>query len=429
MRTSANSREMKYCKKILGWLVLIIAGYTGAQGQSLTVGDSLPDYTFQNVLRYRDTSLRLHDFRGKVLILDLWRTTCSHAVASFAHFDSLRAVFPGQVEALGITTEDRNQITQYLTNNRFASGTKLPVVTNDTVLAGKRFSFIYIPHVVVVDTRGRIAAITAPEQVTPDVIRNLLSGEPVKLPLKKELTDFNYEVPVLSEGNGRNVDSLVYTSTVTHRLPGVLSTDSYDTSGNRLIYKAYNESIPELYAKVYHQLFDKNKVILDVKDSSRFTNANYDDEAWQNRNLWCYNLVLPPGYAHPDAFAVADLDRFFGIRGTLEKRRIKCFILIKKGKSERWRTKDPDSESYDQSEGGVRTLHNIPLPYLALNYNFTSPVLIIDGTGNYSEKADIRLRSTSGNLTALRKELNQYDLDLLPSVKKMNVVVIRENRR
>lgn len=59
-----------------------------------------------------------------------------------------------------------------------------------------------------VDGNGRIAAITAPEKVTKEVIEELLACETIHLPVKKELTDFDYDTPVFAEGKGRNLSSL-----------------------------------------------------------------------------------------------------------------------------------------------------------------------------------------------------------------------------
>ena len=404
----------------------IIAGGNTVSAQELRIGDTLPDCLFQNVLRYSSPSVRLSDFRGKILILDLWRTTCGHAVASFAHFDSLQQQFPGKLSALAITTERREEVAQYLTTNSFAARTKLPVVTNDSLLAGKRFHFIYIPHVVVADARGTIVAIVSPEQVTPEVIQSLVDKKPVMLREKKEIVDFDYETPIVNEGSGRNIGQVAYLSTFTHRLPGVISLQSVDTLGDKLLYKAYNVSIPELYAEALHLLYRRNQTILDVRDTPRFINRNYDDEDWQQHNLWCYNLLLPKGSAFPEKTALADFNRFFGVTGSVEERKLKCLLLVKKG--DRWKANHTDEESYYLDSGRIKVAHNVVVPFVVDAWNYVSDLPVLDETGLGDARLDIRIEGTPNALTAFRSQLQTYDLDLVPAIRKMKVLVIRERK-
>lgn len=46
------------------------------ENDKLTVGDVMPDITFNNLVNYKSSSAKLSDFKGKLVILDFWATTC-----------------------------------------------------------------------------------------------------------------------------------------------------------------------------------------------------------------------------------------------------------------------------------------------------------------------------------------------------------------
>ncbi len=421
---------MNRCSKWFCFLFFSFLSGTSLRAQELSVGDTLPDYTFNSVLRYASSSsVSLPGLRGRILVLDLWRTTCGAAVASFSHFDSLRRQFPDGLSALAVTTESREAIRRYLQENSYAARTTMPVITDDSLLAGKRFKFIYIPHAVLVDRKGVIVAITEPGNITAPVIRDLLDGKAIHLPLKKEVTDFDYDAPILTEGGGRNGGSLAYCSVITHRLPGVMSVFNSDTARNQTFYSAYNQTIPQLYAGAYHIVDLKtNRLILQVKDASRFNIPRYDhNDDWQKENFWCYNLILPSRVPHPERYAIADFDRFFGVHGMVEKRKVKCLLLVRKGKGERWKSAG-GREGYYLDSGGVTLIHNIMMSSVLEAWDIASPLPILDRTGLDNQQADMKVEGTPANLSLFRQSLAKYDLDVIESVEEVEMLVIREGR-
>ncbi len=418
---------MKHLKLLCG-LVWGVLGLAEAKGQELRIGDTLPDYRFGSVLRYSEGGVGLADFKGKVLILDLWRTTCSHAVASFAHFDSLQSEFPERIAVLAVTTEPREFIAAYLDKNVYAHRTKLPVITDDTLLAGKRLPFIYIPHVVVVNPKGIIVGITRPEAVTRTVVQDLIAGRKPSLPLKKEVPDFDYSTPLLAKGDSSNLNRVVYSATYLHRIPGVLSIQDSHTSGAYRFYNGYNVSIPEMYMKAYNLILHPNRILCRMKDRSRIIAPKEDNEDWKDRNLWCYSLILPTQMTHPEQTVLAEFNRLFGIRVSVEKRKMNCLLLVRKGTGERWKLKHPDGEDYYIDSGGVTLIHNVLLSAVSDAFDYASRLPIIDKTHSYGELADMKIEGNPNQLLLFRKQLQKYDLDLIPAVETLDVMVIREGK-
>src|SRR5690606_30599880 len=58
-----------------------------------------------------------------------------------------------------------------------------------------------IPHTVVIGKDGKVAAITFPEKVTSELIRELLSQKAVDLEVKKEAMEFDPALPLAGDGS------------------------------------------------------------------------------------------------------------------------------------------------------------------------------------------------------------------------------------
>src|SRR5258705_5959636 len=56
----------------------------------LTIGDKVPDIVFENVLNYKNKKAKLSDFKGKLVILDIWSVGCISCIESFPKLEALQ---------------------------------------------------------------------------------------------------------------------------------------------------------------------------------------------------------------------------------------------------------------------------------------------------------------------------------------------------
>ena len=418
---------MKNYRGLLILISLVVLCSMNAGAQELSVGDQLPDYTFAHVLRYSSPTASLSDFRGKVLILDFWRTTCGGCIKAMPHLDSLQNEFGDKLTVMPLTTEGEDTIQRFLATNYIAKRIHLPTITEDTLLAGKAIKFIYIPHTVLVDTSGTIVAITEPKYVTRDVIQNLLDGKPVYLPRKMEILDFNYSTPVFWEGKERNAKYVRYASTITSMIPGVIAFQGIDSLDKQIFYYGYNRTIQQLYAQAYKLDYNPNRVVLEVADSSNFIPpADANELEWKAKHLWVYNLLLPSDGTAPAPYAVQDIDRFFRTTGKIATRRMNCLVLVKAGKKDTWKSKggQPEFETRDS----ITTIRNVRMYNIAYAFDFMSSLPVVNETGLVEEKADITLTRFPNDLAAFRKDLVKHGLDLVPAQRDIKVLVIADTQ-
>jgi thiol:disulfide interchange protein len=80
--------SMTYTKLILIAFCLLLTLNLSAQSSKL-IGKPAPDIHFTDVLNDRQTSYKLSDFKGKVVIIDFWATWCDSMYGWIASFRKL----------------------------------------------------------------------------------------------------------------------------------------------------------------------------------------------------------------------------------------------------------------------------------------------------------------------------------------------------
>ena len=139
-----------------------------------------------------------------------------------------------------------------------------------------------------------------------------------------------------------------------------------------------------------------------------------------------------------------DLKLYFNMDANIEKRAVKCLLLIRTSEKNKLKTKggEPGESAFaislsakdnDSGHSSIRVLRNKPFQELygiIRGYgNSVFGIKIIDSTG-FNGNIDFEMPAEIlYNLTVekLRKVLNKYDLDLVESNVPMDVLVLHEN--
>ncbi len=156
----------------------------------LKVGDKMPDLTLSNIINYGKKSVKISDFKGRLLILDFWATWCHYCIEAFPENDSLQKKFNKDVQFMLVNTQntgdDEKKVADFYKKRLTADkGFILPSVYMDTVLTDL-FPRVTIPHYVWVDKSGVIVGITDSRPVTLMNIEAIVAGKEIQLPTKME---------------------------------------------------------------------------------------------------------------------------------------------------------------------------------------------------------------------------------------------------
>jgi peroxiredoxin len=142
-------------------------------------GFALPDLN----LNYHD----IQDHRGKVVIVDVMRTTCPHCLTVAKNLEKIKQKFGSQVAILSIVNPPDNQqsVSQYLVSNKLTT----PVLFDCGQVAAAylkvtpKNTSITIPHVFIIDQQGMIRN----DFAYGDATKALLEGDGLATEVQKLL--------------------------------------------------------------------------------------------------------------------------------------------------------------------------------------------------------------------------------------------------
>lgn len=316
---------MKHFLNFLGLLCLFLrvaaqenTSITGINFPALKHGDMVPNIVIEKILNNGGNTLQLADFKGKLLILDFWATSCGACIQAMPRLDSLSDAFGGNLVVLPVTAEKAERIFAFQHSNTFLKRRLFRTVVEDKALH-ILFPHRMLPHEVWIDGTGKVLGFTEALDITQATVAQALAGKGITAGMKEDILDFDRDKPLLVQGNGGSDSLYKYRSVITGALKGLPSGMgfSYDSAKRMTIVRATNVSIKKLYTLAY-------------KGLRNLTNDNVDLDNLSG--LYCYELDLPS--ASPTLVRRSireDLDRFFGVRSEFTGTAFRLVPLSREG--------------------------------------------------------------------------------------------------
>ena len=117
--------------------------------------------------------------KGKVVVLEFWATWCGPCVKAIPHLNSLAEQFKDKpVVFLSVTSENEGVVRTFLKQHPIKSW----IGVDDYEVLNKAFHVRGIPHTVIINAEGRIAAITHPAKLEARHLEEVLGGNKCSLP-------------------------------------------------------------------------------------------------------------------------------------------------------------------------------------------------------------------------------------------------------
>lgn len=243
----------------------------------------------------------LNAFKGKLLIIDFWATSCSSCIMAMPRLDSLQQQFADRLVILPVTAEKAERIKAYLRANRYLKGLDVTSVVEDQTLHAL-FPHRLLPHEVWISPAGKVLGFTDVKDVTAPSIRQALAGESFVTAEKVDVLDYDPAKPLLVGNNGAPDSAYRYRSLITAEIKGLPSAINirHDTLRNLTVIRATNVSPRMLYFLAYQGM-----------------RSLHDNQVSMGnlRGLWCYELSIPGRSTLRVRQSVRqDLDRFFNVK-------------------------------------------------------------------------------------------------------------------
>ncbi len=437
---------------ITTFLVIIYSLPLLAQGTEMPdypeVGKPCPDFVLKRVMHYPAKEVALKGSRGKWVILYFFASGCVSCFGNFPRLDRLQQEMKDRVTFFLVAKDDK-YIRPTYEKFRKRYDLHLPIAY-DTMLF-KRFGINTVPHVLWIDDKGIVKAVTSSADIKDSVIHAFLEGRDLKLAVKPNKFQqegvkykYAYDKPLLTDHNGGEDTDFLYRSLLTdwNRDLGVW-VGSYLNSrfGNKvqivgaslpnLYYLAYGDTLPpwpgetanepDCYGKFWF------RPVLEVADSLPFQ-ADFDF----GRNMYSYSLIVPvtkASTAYLQEIMQCDLQHYFGYDVRVETRKMPYWQLTATESARKHlRTKGLGAGWNGSHAGGA--LKNAPVSLLLrlLWSYFQDEPPFIDETG-ITGHIDVVIKAIMTDFNDVKKALQKNGLFLQQGEKEMQVIVIRDHGR
>ena len=403
--------------------------------QEIHIGDKLPDFLLTKLINSKEKSKSLLSLtRNKLLIIDFFATWCVPCVRALPTLDKVQKMYREQLNVLAVTNEPNATVKNFLIKNNTVNGVGLTIVTEDTHMQ-KMFPHIEVPHEVWVDRNGIVKAITSGEALTEKNVSDFINGHLKELPVKKDMMDFDTSLPLFVNGNGGDGNVFLSRSVLTTSIKGADSPMKIELDSNRDVKRilVVNHSALQILNMAYSQLqFMENskRLVLETRDSTKIrTIEQMSDQDEYYKYCYCYEYIA----LRPEKFNVVfkhmleDVNRYFSIYGSIVKRAIPCWVLV--------RTKPDDSLL--RSSGGMQMytaggkFRNYQLSvFVSILNRFKDIEPVIDET-NFSQPVDMDLNISHDvnqypDIEVIRNNLKKYGLDLIKQNRFVDLLVIKD---
>ncbi|MCW3091420.1 MAG: hypothetical protein JWP81_2489 [Ferruginibacter sp.] len=329
-------KQLQYCLLALLWPVVNgFAQPMTAKIPALETGDRIPAITIDHLYNYPASSVRLTDFKGKLLLLDFWSTWCGSCIEGFPKMQALQKEFGSRLQVLLVNTyqgDDIKKVKPFFAKRKALTGEEVSLPYS--LLQGSLLAYFphrFVPHYVWIDASGRVVAITSQLEVTSKNIRAILNGDPVALHTKNDQLEFDTKKPLFVNGNGGSGGPFLYRSMLTPYIEGLgcSSGISRDSAGKISRFYLLNSSLWILLKSAYPALsnFPLNSIVVKTKHAAmHLPGTGVETDVYDAS--FCYELSLPPSsYEALQAYMQQDIARALKIGVSMEERKGRCLVL------------------------------------------------------------------------------------------------------
>jgi hypothetical protein len=421
-------------KKYLAALLLVCAFSANAQ-KPLTVGDQLPDYTFQTLFNWKSQTFNLNNFKGKTVLINFIKWGCSHNYDILPFLTHYQNNYKKNLSVITVSDEPDSIINSMFAARPALKKLGIPLARKDSCFQNL-FPHPSTPHIVLIGSDRQVKAIIQDKDLNDSLLRLVISGKTI-----------SREPPIIEKPLDKNkpfacagiFDNVLYNSVLTGYAPGVsaqLAVNSWP--GHRLRLAMTNLNVKELYLTAWQPLVKINDLEQDllmkweVRHPSRFMGIRGRKE--DEDKLFCYELIIPDSPRSNNnkalAYVRADLDKFFNLQGSVQKRKITCYVITHVNSAMGANIKVSAKDSYVQQWVNEIELRNLTFNIAAMAlkpFFFMDKPLLVEGesTGLFSFK----LKRNYKDFETLQRALYANGLKLSVEQRELDCLVIKEGTK
>lgn len=352
-------------------------GFGQAPRRALAPGDTLPHYALGEGFNFKEETLAGLT-KGKVTILYMWATYCAPCLEKLPVLDSLRSKYKEELQVIAVGYEGKSKIEKALSRTVVLEQLKMPVIVDDSLMTFGWFPHRTVPHLVIVNDSGKIVSITGDDRLTEANIKKLIRGEHIGFLDKQQELSFDVRKPfdpVRQNAIYRSILlKFIYGAPSGGSILPKAPTAKFNRKIQRIAFANYS-IVNMLMSAAFHgrvKVFNRNFLALEVTDSTRYFPpagfpAIFENQSgyatlteWQAANLYCYELSLNEEVDESVFFnrMLFELNGIFGIRGGIEKRKRRCYVIHALPESKKYISSNGEptllESSHPENIGGIK---------------------------------------------------------------------------
>lgn len=390
------------------------------QHKYLTIGDTVPDIAFR-IYHYKSPTVKISEFKGKLVILDIWSVTCSACIAAMPEMQELQKKFPNKLQIIMVTKDSPDLVAKRALHADNIRNNKLPSIMGDSLAS--LFDYTFMPTHVWIDKTGVIRYITSEVSTTAKNITQFLNGKDIKLPEKIDLTiDRSKPLLVSWYPYYKGISIYTYLTPVqTQYHAGSMFGIDYNKNGliKRVsIDQGYLAELYELAFGIRNILnFGKNRIIFNLKRK----------DSLLYKTLYTFDLINNNKVPNARLYKYMQdlLDMSFGVKSSWQKRKVDCYVLRKLPGQDKLSTKG--GRYVGNWVGNTFTIRNLTWSRFIriISVQGNTPLQIIDKTGvNPQSKVDVSINLDWQNLDIVNNSLRPYGLFVKKQKRRLSCIVI-----
>ncbi|WP_294323305.1 TlpA disulfide reductase family protein [uncultured Chryseobacterium sp.] len=428
-----------FCRGSMSLAFTIVAATTSfAQNKSLKIGDSLPESFWTTSLKtvnHPQKTINLSEDKNKLILIDFWSTWCSACLINLPKIESLQHKFGNKIKILPVSSQDKAALEKFFTSSNGKKYNSMMSTYEDKTLHDL-FPHAGVPFIIWIKD-GKLFNSTDAGQLTEQSINEVLNGDKSSL---QTIIQMDRTRPLmLSEDydRQRNVQLFNYSFFAKGQILDIGAGGTYRKTASGKIHGRQFTNLPlwDMYYAIGYELlkqqdktsFTEKRMIIEVKKPEQLMSIEKVDGSNDGANLYSYEFIVPEQKSDfLYNYMLEDLNRYSGYTVTLEKRPVQCFVLVRTSKKDKLATKGGEKRSTFPQIPSI--LKNVPLKNMVNMLNGEIPIkeLFIDETG-YTDNVDLEVSGVK-DITTLKKELQKYDLDLIPQERQVLMMVIKDQR-
>ncbi len=428
-----------FCRGSMSLAFTLVAAITPfAQNKSLKIGDSLPESfwtTSLQVVNHPQKTIDLSEDKNKLILIDFWSTWCSACLTSLPKIETLQQKFGNKVKILPVSSQDKSALDKFFASQNGKKYNNMMSTYEDKTLHSL-FPHAGVPFIIWIKD-GKLFNSTDAGQLTEQSINEVLNGDKSSL---QTIIQMDRARPLmLSEDydRQRNVELFNYSFFAKGQIPDIGAGGTYRKTASGKIHGRQFTNVPlwSIYYPIGYELikqqdkisFTEKRIIIDVKEPKQLMPIEKADGSNDGANLYNYEFIIPEKKSDSlYNYMLEDLNRYSGYSVTFEKRPVQCLVLVRTSTKDKLATKGGEKRSSFPQTPSI--LKNVPLKNMVNMLNGEIPIkeLFIDETG-YTGNVDIEVSGVR-DIATLKKELQKYDLDLIPQERQVLMMVIRDQR-